>query len=421
MTTNLKIQELVADPRDNATPIIIKPFSYVENIPPRKIITIGGMKCYAKGFLSVTGAAGGVGKSSLAIIEELSLVYGLDLLKHLPVDYLEYPALQCGRQRVWSMCLEDDEEEHQRRVNAALKHYKLDPKGLEDWYFVTYKNDSPVTVAMLGRDGWIASPQVETIDSIIKDKQIDVLMVDPFVNSHSVPENDNGAMNKVADIWRSLCQRAGIASNLTHHIRKLGGLSEISSDDLRGAGSLVGAARLVRVLAPMGKDEAARFDIEEERRRFYVWVNPNAKANIVPPANHRHWFHLASVGLENCEGDWESDSIGVIEYWQPPKTIAINPKDAHIALYAATVGKDDKFILDRCKADIRADGWLGLLIGESLSLNIGKDRDAIKKIIEQLDKLNLIFKDNLKDKSYKNRSVFRVNKPTDWDDSDDVL
>ena len=128
--------------------IRIKEFIYRSDIPPRKLITLGGMKFYAKGFLSVSGAAGGVGKSSLSIVEELSLVYGLDLLDSDPTNELSKPKeLKCGRQRVWSMSLEDDEEEHQRRVFAAIELYKLDPALLSGYYFVTYKNDSPINIA----------------------------------------------------------------------------------------------------------------------------------------------------------------------------------------------------------------------------------------------------------------------------------
>lgn len=407
--------------KGDLAPIKIKPFEYREHIPPRKIITIGGMKCFAKGFLSVTGAAGGVGKSSLAIVEELSLVYGLDLLEHLSVDHLTFAPLKCGRQRVWTMSLEDDEEEHQRRVTAAIRHYKLDPSMLDGWYFVTYKADSPVTIASTGRDGFIVSPHVKQIEEMIASNQIDFLMVDPFVNSHGVNESENGAMNMVADIWRSICQEMEVATNLTHHIRKLGGLTEISSDDLRGASSLVGAARLVRVLAPMSKDEAARFGIDEERRRFYVWVNPSAKANIAPPASARHWFHLASVDLENGQDCWDSDSIGVIEYWEPPRATVVNQQDAHFALFAATIGKDDSFFLDCCRTSSQSPSWIGRLIAEILRLDLPKNKDAIKAIIRKMQSSKLIFEDEINSKDYKSKGIYRINKPNNWEDSDDVL
>ncbi|BDT79227.1 AAA family ATPase [Polynucleobacter yangtzensis] len=402
--------------------LTMKPYVYRDYIPPRKIISIGGMKCYAKGFLSVTGAAGGVGKSSLAIAEELSLVYGVDLLAHLPVPHLEYPPLKCGRQRVWSMCLEDDEEEHQRRVNAALMHYKLDPSALDGWYFVTYKSDSPVSVGSIGKDGFITSPQVIQIQSAIEDNQIDILNVDPFVNSHSVPENDNGAMNKVADIWRSICQRMGVASNLTHHIRKMSGMNEVSSDDLRGAVSVVGAARLVRVLAPMNKDEAAGFGIAEERRRFYIWVNPGAKANIVPPANARHWFHLASVDLGNAEDGWESDSIGVMEYWQPPTDKVINQSDAHASLYAALVGKDDAYKIKNCRTNSQSDGWIGNLIGNLLKIELNdQNKKSLKSLIKKLENSGALTEDTLLDDKSRKKDCYQVVKPSNWEDSDDAF
>lgn len=403
-------------------PIVLKQFEHKDYIPPRKIITIGGMKCYAKGFLSVTGAAGGIGKSSLAIIEELSLVYGLDLLAHLPVDHLEFPPLKCGRQRVWTMCLEDDEEEHQRRVNAALKHYKLDPYYLQGWYFVTYKADSPVSVASIGRDGYIVSPQVDLIKELIEKNKIDVLNIDPFVNSHSVPENDNGSMNKVADIWRSIAQNKGAACNLTHHIRKVSGLNEVSSDDLRGAVSLVGAARLVRVIAAMSQAEAVDFGIDDERRRFYIWVNPGAKANIVPPANVRHWFHLESVDLANAEDEWESDSIGVIEYWQPPKEVSLATEDAHMAVYIAMGDQNDVFLLERCRVNTQAkEKQYGRLIAQVLKKNFDDpiDKRQINNLIKLWQSKGIIKSINIETQNRKEAACFVMDKPKKQVLSDD--
>ena len=156
--------------------LVIKPFVYNPQISPRQLISIGGMRSYAKGFLSLTGAAGGVGKSTQSIAEELSLVTGKDLLTQLPG--FPAPPLKCGRQRVWVMSLEDDEKEHQRRVNAALKLYGIDPKELVGWYFVTYKNDSPVNVASVSNGVFVANPQVQLIGQAIKDHAIDVLIVD---------------------------------------------------------------------------------------------------------------------------------------------------------------------------------------------------------------------------------------------------
>ena len=353
--------------------LVIKPFDFQSTIPPRQLITIGGMKSYAKGFLSVTGAAGGTGKSSLAIVEELSLALGVDLF------HPEREPLKCGRQRVWSMSLEDDELEHRRRVMAAIYHYRIDPAKLIGWYFVTYKNDSPINVAIFDKmGGFLVSPQVEEIERTIKEREIDVINVDPFVNTHSCPENDNVTMNKVADIWRSLAQRNNVALTLTHHIRKVGAGGEVTADDLRGAVSLISAARLVRVLAPMTQTEAASYGIEPGRARFYFWVNPTAKANIVPPAEKRSWFHMASWHLDNATNEWDEDVLGVVEAWEPPSSMDGVTAEDVVALAAKLRYADPMFLLSRCRESAQSTAWIGNLIGEILDIDTTDPQGKVK-------------------------------------------
>lgn len=351
--------------------IVCKPFQPWADIPPRRIIEVAGMRFYAKGFLSMTGAAGGSGKTSLSIVEELSLALGIDLLA--PKVGGEFCTLKCGRQRVWCMSLEDDEEEHQRRVAGVIGHYGLHDliDDLGDWYAVTYKSDSPVTLAAVSGGTLIVTPHAAEVARIVAERKVDVITADPFVNTHLVPENDNGGMNKVADLWRGIAQGAGVAIALTHHIRKQGGAGEVSADDLRGAVSLVGAARMVRVLQPMNKDEANRFGIDLERRRFYVWVNPAAKANILPPADRRSWFHLASWHLDNATDHWDADSIGVIESWAPPDALE-GVTSAHVAELARRLrNADDEFLLSHCRENRQAGGWIGNLIAEIVGEGAG--------------------------------------------------
>lgn len=380
-----------------------KPFDFASPIAPRKVITINGVRAFAKGFLSVTGAAGGVGKSSLAIIEELSMALGVDLFDP------DRKALKCGRQRVWAMSLEDDEDEHRRRVLAAIGHYRIDPADLDGWYFVTYKNDSPIDVAKIDKiDGFIVSPQVKEIDEIIQDQKIDVITVDPFVNTHACPENDNPVMNKVADIWRTLAQTNSVAIMLTHHIRKTSG--EITADDLRGAVSLIGAARLVRVLAPMSQDEASKFSINPNRHRYYFWINPTAKANICPPAEKRTWCHLKSVSLNNGDDLWDEDVIGVVEGWEPPNVLdGVTGRDVQ-QLVSRMGTQSDEFLIAHCRYSPQTSAWIGNLIGEILSIDSKEGRAKLSAIIKAWVDAKVLVKSVVKGTDRKDRPVYRLGK-----------
>lgn len=378
------------DSFDTAYKVVFKPFDFDSSIPPRQLITINGMKSYAKGFLSVTGAAGGTGKSSLAIVEELSLAMGVDLFDK------ERKPLKCGRQRVWSMSLEDDETEHRRRVIAAMTYYNITPEQVDGWYFVTYKADSPVNVAMFDRvGGFIVSPQVKQIEMTIRQNGIDVINVDPFVNTHSCPENDNVVMNKVADVWRSLAQKNNVSIGLTHHIRK--GNGEVTADDLRGAVALIGAARLVRVLAPMSQQEAVNYGIEPDRHRFYFWVNPTAKANIVAPADSRTWYQMQSQPLNNGDDTWEGDVLGVVEAWKAPSAMEGVTGD-HVVMLARRLSiADDVFLLSNTRESSQSKGWVGELVADILQLNLDDPvaRAKVKSVVKSWASTNVLRPDNI--------------------------
>ena len=369
--------------------VVCKSFDYYSNIPPRRIIEINDTQSLALGFLSVTGAAGGTGKSSLASVEELCLATGRDLFVH------SKPALRCGRKRVWSMSLEDDEEEHRRRVTAVMRHYAVNPEDVGDYYRVTYKHDSPIEIGRVDRySGFIVSPQAERIKQIVLEQRIDVIYIDPFVNTHQIPENDNGAMNKVADVWRSIAQECGVAIMLTHHIRKTGGGHEVGAEDLRGAVSLVSAARLVRVLAPMSQEEAKSFSIDDHQRRFYFWVNPTAKANIAPPSTSRVWYHMASVNLRNGTDEWDDDRIGVVEAWEVPDSLdSVTVKHVE-ELSRRMINATNEYLLEYCRDNIQAEGWIGKLIAEIVGLNCEDvaDKSKLKRIIKEWVRVKVLEK-----------------------------
>ena len=61
---------------------------------------------------------------------------------------------------------------------------------------------------------------------------------------------------------------------------------------------MVAAARSVRVLNNMSKDEAVKAGIDVDRRRFF-FRSDIGKANLAPPSEKAAWYNLASVPLGN--------------------------------------------------------------------------------------------------------------------------
>jgi hypothetical protein len=139
---------------------------------------------YVSGLVGISGG----GKSTVSMAETFARVSGKPLLG-VPVR----TPLRC-----WSINLEDPRDEIERRAQATCLHYGLTAEDISDRLFLDSGRDQPVVVARTLAGGTkIMEPVVESIIAEIKARDIDVLTIDPFVSSHEVPENDNGAIDLV--------------------------------------------------------------------------------------------------------------------------------------------------------------------------------------------------------------------------------
>ena len=191
-----------------AVQIRATPFNWTEAmaLPPRQWLY--GWHLIRR-FVSATIAPGGVGKSSLIIADALAMVTGRKLVGTKPK----------GRFRVWLWNGEDPLEEIQRRVVAACLRYSIKPAD-QDGLFVDSGRDQPIIIAQQDRGGFtIAVPVVEAVIAAIRERGIDVMVIDPFVSSHRVSENDNGAIDAVAKTWADIANVTGCAVELVHHSR----------------------------------------------------------------------------------------------------------------------------------------------------------------------------------------------------------
>ena len=174
-------------------------------------------------FVTATVAPGGLGKSSLITVETLSQVSGKDLIGVTPKEPL----------RVWLWNLEDPQEETQRKIQAAAKHYRLRPEDIGNRLFVDSGRDRPLVIATTAVNGgpMIVRPVVDALVAEIIDKQIDILTIDPFVSCHELPENDNTMQDMLVKEWGNVAERGNCAVNLVDHTRKMNGFeSEVTTE-----------------------------------------------------------------------------------------------------------------------------------------------------------------------------------------------
>jgi hypothetical protein len=240
---------------DKPERIVATPWTWRDpsTIPPRRWLY---GKHYIRKFLSTTVAPGGAGKSSLVLVEALSMVTARRLLGE---PQSEEPL------RVWYYNGEDPREEIDRRVAAICKHFNITSTEIGGRLYVNSGRDTPIIVAARLRDQTIITiPVIEALTREIREKGIDCAIIDPFISTHDVSENDNGAIDQVASAYADVADETNIALELAHHTRKLppGGDGDRTVDDGRGASALVNKARSARVLNVMSKTDAGNAGVE---------------------------------------------------------------------------------------------------------------------------------------------------------------
>jgi RecA-family ATPase len=254
--------------------VVIEAVSYrwrdPSTIPPRDWLY---GRHYVRRYVTATIAPGGLGKSSLALVEALAMASGKPLLGQ-PV---RTPF------RVWYWNGEDPIDEIERRIAAICVHYGLSESDLGNRLHCDSGRTAPIKLAEMYRNAPIVKyAVVDGLAREIRARAIDLMIIDPFVSCHGVSENDNAAIDLVVKKdCGAIADRTSAAVELVHHVRKMsaGSSGEFTADDARGASALIGAARSVRVLNAMSSSDAQRFEIAEDQRRTYFRVSYD-KSNL---------------------------------------------------------------------------------------------------------------------------------------------
>lgn len=190
-------------------PIRATPFVWRDprTVPPRRWLY---GRHYIRRYPTATIAPGGLGKTSLALVEALAMVTGKALLGVAVPQPL----------RVWYWNGEDPLEEVERRVLAACLHHGIAPEDIGDRLFLDSGRDTPIVIAARLGDGvTIMRPVVEAVTREVRERRIDLLIIDPFVSCHAVPENDNGAIDKITKTWGGVGEAGSCGVELVHHVR----------------------------------------------------------------------------------------------------------------------------------------------------------------------------------------------------------
>ena len=342
-------------------------------------------------FASAKFAAGGVGKSILALTEAIAMATGRPLLGITPPKRL----------RVWYWNGEDPRDETERRIAAICLHFGIAAEELEGWLFIDSGRDQEIIIAEQTPKGGaiIAKPLVKSLVDAMLDNDIDVLIIDPFVSAHRVTENDNMAMDAVAKQFTAIADETNAAIELIHHVKKTGG-ADASVEDGRGAVAVLAAVRSAQVLNKMTPDEGTKAGVDNHRQYFKV---ENGKANLAPPPEGKEWYRIVGVPLGNGDGGLldNGDSVGVVTKWEWPDPLdGVTGGDFEAAAQAIRAGK--------WRENFQSKDWVGIPVARSMGLSLtnNADRAKVKGLIKIWTSAgNLVVVEELDDKSMPRKFV----------------
>jgi hypothetical protein len=336
-------------PEPPAAPLVVPPpwWRDAADIPPRRFL-FG--KHYIRGTIGATVAAGGRGKTTLGIIEAVSMAVGRDLMtgKHLPA----------GPLRCWLLNAEEDQDELDRRTAAVCQRYKISRDDLGGRLFVQSVRNQPTRIATLVKNvPTINATLIAGMTDFIKANAINVFMVDPFVSFHGVVESDNMQMDCVIKQGLgAIADATGSAGEIFHHPGKpKPGQAETTVDDARGASAVIWAVRSARVLNFMTTDEAAKLGVPEDERRRHIRI-ANGKANM-GPVGEATWMRIEVENLVN------GDQIACASAWSPPNPFKnMTTADMVLARSLAQTGA--------YRVSTRSPQWLGYALATHLKLDV---------------------------------------------------
>jgi RecA-family ATPase len=219
---------------------------------------------------------------------------------------------------------EDPTDEIERRFAAAAKHFGITDEQIGGRLFTNSGRDHEfVIMGQVGRDFKVCEPFVDAMIAEIKANKIDVVIVDPFVSTHEVPENDNSAIQRVAKAWLQVAEKGNCSIDVIHHVVK--GAEEVTADSGRGGGALKDKARSVRTINPMTQTEATKAGVDDRRDYFRLDLG---KVNMAK-STRSQWRKFESVNLGNGRGLVKiGDSIGVVVPWRWPSADSLAEKAA---------------------------------------------------------------------------------------------
>jgi hypothetical protein len=328
-------------------------------------------------YVSALFSPGGGGKSSLLVAETLDMVTGRDLLG---VGHRQ-------KLKVWYVNTEDPPDLIQRQFETAAALHRISNEDIGERLMWSSGRDSSFVVAIDDkRTGFkINHPIVEGIAQVGGEFQPDAIIIDPFVSTHGVNENDNGAIQQVATLWVTIADKLNCSIDLAHHVVKSEG--PVTANSGRGGGALKDKSRVVRVINPLSEVQAKKWNIPEANRREYFSATVD-KGNLTKVGTGG-WYRIENVPLGNGDGPFKPQEFApAVARWMAPDA---SPEErAEMTLAGIEQWHIDAIMIGirnrECRYNYQSSTWAGNEIASVLGIEL----DDSKKLTPEKERVQAI-------------------------------
>ena len=268
-----------------------------KNIPTRKFI-FNGM--FARSTVSALVAPSGVGKTTLTMQMCLSAVSGKPYSSFNPT----------AKHKVWMWNQEDDENELNRRLAAAMQSDNITFPDIGDRLHLNSGVSRRLTLAYRNDAGQIKRTRfADKVIEHIRENDIDLFVADPIVEFHQANENDNVEMASVGDTLRRIATQTNCAVLLVAHDRKpdqAGSDGHVGNQHaMRGASSVQGITRAILTLYGASEKDLKELRVPPTEMNRFVRLD-GAKNNLALVSGEASWFRRTGETLPN------GDEVGVL-------------------------------------------------------------------------------------------------------------
>jgi hypothetical protein len=264
--------------------------------------------------VTLVAAEGAAGKSTLMLLTAACLAVNRAFHSRMNV-------VKPGKSIIINK--EDDIEEMSRRLWAICDTMKFDWHEVRKHVNLISIEQLDLTLAMYA-NGLVAN-EAHIAELIRRCSGPDVRMLglDPLVKLHQCDEQDNIHMDFVMTQIMKIARHGTVACLVNHHIPKSASLNADtqtgSMSAVRGAGSIVAAARIAFTMFPMPKEDQNRYSIDPDDIHKYVRLD-DAKMNLALKMAEPMYFERTTHSLPNGEG------VGALRAmsWAPKETEQAN-------------------------------------------------------------------------------------------------